>query len=523
MTDVQPRIVTNIVPRQDGRVRSYEILKEIGAGGMATVFMARQLDSDRLVAIKYPHAEKVDASPEFFDRFVREAQIAHSVRHENVIRILDLGVDQSAQPYMVMEFVEGARTLADIIQGYHEKYFADVFPLGKVKGSLVPLIIALDYFKQILAGLGAIHAAGIVHRDLKPENILVTSQGHLVIMDFGIAKNLKPRPEETDLTKGMVVGTPNYLSPEHIRVRYKSSDEPWMVGPYSDIWSALVILYEMVSGQLPFNHTSMEMLMGLIADETEVGKPVPITNYVDDVNPGILQLFEVGFKKLPWERPKSVDQLTPYLKKIESSERVSGLPEQKRTSRRATMKSEYDTDEATPKSHRWVLALAMLVLAGAVAAGAFYAVRAARTFVPQAAPAAPQASVMASARPMASVSATLVPAKSAPEPVSVAEVPSVQSKRRPGKCPDASDGRLFSAYTQGIAAAANGNCKSAELNMMMTLASHPSCPPPFRILGDCARKRGKQADARKRYERYLGFEGVDPLSSEAQNFLSQAK
>lgn len=510
MTDVTPRIITNTAPRPDGRApHSYEILREIGAGGMATVFMARQLDSDRLVAIKYPHAEKVETSPEFFDRFLREAKIAHSVRHENVIRILDLGIDQDAQPFLVMEFVNGAKTLADIIQEYSSKFFNSNTASGKIRYSLVPLIIALDYFKQILAGLGAIHAADIIHRDLKPENILVTEQGKVVIMDFGVAKNLKPKTEEVDLTQNMVVGTPNYLSPEHIRVRFRSSNDPWKIGPYSDIWSALVILYEMVSGQLPFNHSSIELLMGIIADESETGKPVPITNYVEEVNPDLLKLFEVGFNKLPWERPQSVDQLSKYLVKIEEAERVSGMPR--------------SFGQSMSKSRRWLQALALLAGFGAVAGGAFTVTRSLRSTdrVPHVAPVPLQVAVAASAP--AIVSAEPEPATSAPEPVLVAEVPSAPSKRLPGLCPVASDGRLYSAYTRGMEALGRGDCRSAELNMMMTLATHPSCPPPFRVLGDCARKRGRKADARRHYERYLGFEGVAPLSSEARSFISQAK
>jgi Tol biopolymer transport system component len=215
----------------------YEIRSQIGAGGMGEVYRARDEKLNRDVAIKVlPATYSQDA--ERLKRFEQEAQAAGALNHPNILAVYDVGEHDGAA-YVVSELLAG-ETLRE-----------------KLDGATIPQRKAVDYASQLARGLAAAHARGIVHRDLKPENIFITSDGHLKILDFGLAKLIEPISAEaqTDVPTrrvntdpGTVMGTVGYMSPEQVRGR--PTDQR------SDIFSFGAVLYEMLSGRRAFRGES---------------------------------------------------------------------------------------------------------------------------------------------------------------------------------------------------------------------------------------------------------------------------
>ncbi|MHA7154916.1 Stk1 family PASTA domain-containing Ser/Thr kinase [Arthrobacter sp. TMN-50] len=205
----------------DGR---YRVLSRLARGGMSTVYRATDQRLDRDVALKilYPHLAE-DSS--FLDRFEREAKSAARLSHPHVVGVLDQGVEESSDrslAYLVMEYVPG-RTLRDLL---------------REKGRLTPRL-ALAMMDPVVEGLGAAHDVGLVHRDVKPENVLLASNGRIKIADFGLA-----RAASTTTTTGTLIGTVAYLSPE--LVTGGGADAR------SDIYSAGIVLFELLTGKQPF-------------------------------------------------------------------------------------------------------------------------------------------------------------------------------------------------------------------------------------------------------------------------------
>lgn len=217
------------------RLGPYEILAPIGAGGMGQVYKARDTRLDRVVAIKVLAAEKVDAERK--QRFRQEARAASSLNHPNIITIYDIGSENGVD-YMAMEFVAG-KTLDQLI------------PRNGIRiGEL------LGYATQVADALAKAHQAGIVHRDLKPSNVMVSSEGLVKVLDFGLAKLTQPAASEDGDTQtlvaltsdGAVLGTPYYMSPEQAEAK--------PVDGRSDVFSFGAMLYEMATGQRPFQGQS---------------------------------------------------------------------------------------------------------------------------------------------------------------------------------------------------------------------------------------------------------------------------
>jgi serine/threonine protein kinase len=203
------------------RIASYTLLEPIGHGGMAVVYRARQDSLERTVAVKIL-SENLAASPEFMERFRREARTAANLRHPNVITVFDFGQDERGVPYLVLEYIEGP-TLADLMD-------------GGLDDKRIP-----DLLDQIAAGLDYAHARGVIHRDIKPGNVLMTDDGRAVLADFGLAWLL----EGAHLTlTGGVIGTPEYMAPE------QAGGEP--IDHRADVYSLGVVLYEMLVGERPF-------------------------------------------------------------------------------------------------------------------------------------------------------------------------------------------------------------------------------------------------------------------------------
>lgn len=204
----------------------YEVIEKIGGGGMAVVYRAKDTLLNRHVSIKLLRAQ-FSTDDDFVRRFQREAQAAASLSHPNVVNIYDVGVE-GEDYYIVMEFIDGL-TLKEVIQ--------DRAPL--------PVSEAIDIAKQICSALGHAHENNIVHRDIKPHNILIGKDGRVKVTDFGIARAITSNTITQD---GSVLGSVHYFSPEQAR--------GGITDVKSDIYSLGVVLYEMVTGELPFSGES---------------------------------------------------------------------------------------------------------------------------------------------------------------------------------------------------------------------------------------------------------------------------
>ena len=234
------------------KLGNFEIVELLGRGGMGEVWRARDARLKRDVAIKVLPAP-LARDPDRIARFEREARAASALNHPNIIAVYDIGRDNDTY-WIASELVRGD-TLRRMIE-------AGPMPAPKVIG------IA----SQVAAGLAAAHAAGLVHRDLKPENIMVTRDGHVKILDFGLAKQRRTTPDSTttDLTdEGVVLGTAGYMSPE--QVRGEAADHR------SDLFSFGVVLYEMLCGKRAFaGNSSVEVMNAVLKEEpAELPASVP--------------------------------------------------------------------------------------------------------------------------------------------------------------------------------------------------------------------------------------------------------
>jgi serine/threonine-protein kinase len=206
----------------------YEMQQRIGRGGMADVYLARDILLDRLVAIKVLFPEFA-TDPAFVERFRREAQSAGNLNHPNIVSVYDWGRSNNTY-FMAMEYVPG-RTLAEAL--------ADVGQINATKAAEVGI--------EVAAALSFAHRNNVVHRDIKPGNILIGSNGQLKVADFGIARALGSAADSNLTQVGAVMGTAAYLSPEQAQ-----GGQP---DPRSDLYSLGIVLYEMVAGHPPFSAT----------------------------------------------------------------------------------------------------------------------------------------------------------------------------------------------------------------------------------------------------------------------------
>lgn len=201
----------------------FKIIKSIGEGGMANVYLALDTQTNQQVAIKFMRLDLRD-NPDFSRRFAREAESASKLIHPNITQVYGTGTYDGGSQYLVMEYVDGT----DL-----KHYIKDNFP--------IPYQKVVDIVSQILAGLDAAHSAGIVHRDIKPQNILIDKAGRVKIVDFGISL---ARSEFGMTQTNTVLGSVHYLSPEQTRGGITTNK--------SDIYATGIILYELLTGKVPF-------------------------------------------------------------------------------------------------------------------------------------------------------------------------------------------------------------------------------------------------------------------------------
>jgi serine/threonine-protein kinase len=250
-TPVAPSLVGTHVA--DGK---YELLAEIGRGGMGVVYKARQVDLDRVVALKMVLAGSM-ASAEQVTRFHAEAKVAARVQHPHVIPVYETG-HVNGMPYLVMQFVEGC-SLYDRLRA------------GPLDAESAARIVA-----AVARAVADLHAAGIVHRDLKPSNILLDAHDQPFVTDFGLAKLLEGDSGVTQ--SGAILGTPQYMAPEQALGRGK------VAGPAADVYSLGAILYECLTGRPPFRENSpFDTLIAVLESEA----PLP-----RQINPKVPRVLE---------------------------------------------------------------------------------------------------------------------------------------------------------------------------------------------------------------------------------------
>jgi hypothetical protein len=272
--DGRPLVATDD-PLLGSEVGRFRLTAVLGEGGMGRVYVGVQPHIGSRVAIKVLSFECVRV-PDIVERFFKEARAINLISHESIVKVLDLAWLPDGRPYIVMEYVAGKTLSAAARQGNA--------PLGGI-------VVVMT---EVLSALDAAHAIGIVHRDLKPDNILVTEEGHAKVLDFGIAK-LAPElhhPGASPRTQtGALLGTPQYMSPEQIE---GSSN----VDARSDVYAAGVVLYQAVTGHVPFEKATLFELMRAHIEDA----PPPPRAYRADLPPALEQVILRALAKRPEDR-----------------------------------------------------------------------------------------------------------------------------------------------------------------------------------------------------------------------------
>ncbi|GAA1152061.1 Stk1 family PASTA domain-containing Ser/Thr kinase [Streptomyces hebeiensis] len=278
----------------------YQLRDLLGEGGMASVYLAYDTALDRQVAIKTLHTE-LGREQSFRERFRREAQAVAKLSHTNIVSVFDTGEDTlqesgsaagsgALMPYIVMEYVEG-QPLGSVLQ-------ADVARYGAM-----PADKALKVTADVLAALETSHEMGLVHRDIKPGNVMMTKRGVVKVMDFGIARAMQSGVTSMTQT-GMVVGTPQYLSPEQALGRG--------VDARSDLYSVGIMLFQLLTGRLPFEADS-----ALAIAYAHVQEEPPTPSSVNRaITPAVDALVARALKKNPNERFPSAEAMRDECERV---------------------------------------------------------------------------------------------------------------------------------------------------------------------------------------------------------------
>jgi len=317
----------------------YQIEAKLGEGGMGEVYEARDTRLDRTVALKVLPAE-VLSSPDARGRFLREAKLAAALNHPNIVTIYEADVAKSPEGdrlYIAMERVAG-QTLAD-----------------RITARPPDVGVALDWAVQVAEALAHAHAAGIIHRDLKPANVMITADGRAKVLDFGLAKHVGAARDdhgETTVTAlgatavGAVVGTVAYMSPEQADGRE--------VDTRSDIFSFGTMLYELLTGQRPFQGGSAASILGALMRDT----PPPPSAARAGLPADLDRVIAKALEKDPADRYQHADELLVDLRAVKR--RLMGSEPQAASAPAAVVRS---------RRWRWVLPAAAAVVLAAVAGG----------------------------------------------------------------------------------------------------------------------------------------------------------
>jgi serine/threonine-protein kinase len=268
----------NLFAMNEGQLLNnrYQLLEQLGSGGMSDVFRARDLMLERSVAIKVLHA-RYSNDTSFQQRFRQEARAAANLSHPNIVTVHDFGLDHS-QLFIVMEYIPG-KDLKTLLRQRGRFSVEDAIPL----------------MVQACAGIGYAHRAGLVHCDVKPHNMIVTPDARLKVTDFGIARALSTiKPDEK---ADVVWGSPQYFAPEQA-----AGEAP---SPASDVYSLGIVLYEVLTGALPFNAPTSEELARMHLQSA----PISPSEYVPEIPSALEQILLKVLSKEPAARYRTADQL----------------------------------------------------------------------------------------------------------------------------------------------------------------------------------------------------------------------
>lgn len=277
------------MPEQIDRLRSaladrYAIERELGAGGMATVYLAQDLKHERKVAVKVLRPELAAALGP--DRFPREIRILARLQHPHILPLLDSG-EAGGFLFYTMPFVDG-ESLRERVD----------------RGGALPVPEAVRILREVADALAAAHAAGVLHRDIKPGNVMLSGR-HALVMDFGVAKAVSDAGGETLTTVGVAVGTPTYMSPEQAT----ASDN---IDARSDIYALGLMAYEILTGKPPFQGKTAQATLSAQVLE----RPKPITEVRTTVSHALGDFVMRCLEKAPEDRWQTTDELVPLLEAL---------------------------------------------------------------------------------------------------------------------------------------------------------------------------------------------------------------
>jgi len=313
----------------DGR---YRVLRRLGMGGMAEVWCAEDEVLGRNVALKLLGSRYAE-DPEFRERFRREARAAAGLAHPNIVGIFDRA-EWDGTPYIAMELVEG-RTLKELV----------------IERGPMPVDVATNLTVQLLKALGYAHTRGIVHRDVKPQNVIIDGEGQAKVADFGIARAVNSDMTET----GAIVGTVQYLSPE------QAHGQP--VDPRSDIYSAGVVLYELLTGRVPFDGEAPVSIALKHVSE----RPAPPSQLRPGIPPAVESVVLRALEKDPAFRFQNADE---FITALENARRAPTRPIVREP-----------VPEPEERSRWWIWLLVALAVV-AIGVGAWYLLAGDRVTVP---------------------------------------------------------------------------------------------------------------------------------------------
>jgi len=289
------RIRSTIEQSKGSQIPGYQLLGKLGKGAMATVFKAKQISLDRIVAVKVLPKRSSD-NMEFVERFYKEGKAAARLSHNNIVQAIDVGSSPEGYHYFVMEYVEG-KTLYDIMQPP---------PVGE--GKAFSEADALDIAIQMADALAHAHQRGLIHRDVKPKNILLTPQGVAKLTDLGLARATDDK-EAAESEAGKAYGTPYYISPEQIRgdvdIDYRS-----------DIYSLGATVYHMVTGRPPFDGETPSAVMHKHLKQ----QLVPADHVNTNLSAGVGEIIDLAMAKSRDDRYRTTEDMLEDLEAVRRGE-----------------------------------------------------------------------------------------------------------------------------------------------------------------------------------------------------------
>jgi serine/threonine protein kinase len=271
----------------------YEVLEQLGKGGMASVYKVRHRAFQDITAIKVGHRDLM--TTEFLKRFQNEAVVARHLQHPNAVRVEDFDFTDDGQPFIVMEYVHGR----------------SLYEIRKEDSAPVPHAEGVRIAAEVAGALEAAHRLGIIHRDIKPSNVMLANDGMVKVLDFGVAKVQGAAFAgmiSVETQASMIVGTPEYMSPEQATL----ADEVAIDGR-SDLYSLGVVLYEMVTGVHPFrSETPIGMLMHQVQSE-----PLPPHMVREEISPAVSAVILKAMRKRPEDRFQTAEAMLTALREPE--------------------------------------------------------------------------------------------------------------------------------------------------------------------------------------------------------------